>query len=270
MEPMNVKSSQSAKSAKSAKTISIITIVYNNATAIRTAVESVLSQDYPHVEYVVIDGASTDGTLQILQEYAHKIDVLVSEPDKGIYNALNKGISKSTGDIVGILHADDVFNDNHVLSDVAAAFTEDHIQGCYGNLEYISADARVVRYWDSGEYRQGIFNRGWMPPHPTLFLAREVFEKYGLYNERMKIAADYEFMLWTLHVNKIPIVYIPKVITRMKVGGASNKSLLNIIRKTREDLAAWSYNQLRRGGKRAIILKNVSKIPQFFRRLQGK
>ncbi|MDD2905821.1 MAG: glycosyltransferase family 2 protein [Sulfurimonas sp.] len=246
--------------------ISIITSVWNNKETIRDAVDSVLSQTYENIEYIVVDGASTDGTVGIVQSYGDKISKFVSEKDKGIYDGLNKGISLATGDVVAFLHSDDIYASATIIEEVALAFTSDKsIDGVYGDLVYTpkSDTSKVLRYWKSREFESGLLAKGWMPAHPTLFLKREVYEKYGEFDLSFKIAADYDFMLRVLK-SGIQVKYLPKVLYKMRVGGESNKSIKNIVRKSREDLKALKKNSV--GGFGSLIVKNLSKIGQFLRK----
>ncbi len=246
--------------------ISIITSVYNNKETIAEAIESVLSQTYENIEYIVVDGASTDGTVEVIQRYADRIDTFVSEPDKGIYDGLNKGVALATGDVVGFLHSDDLFEDEHVIAKIADAFKKRHVDSIYGDLTYVSKEdtGNVVRFWKSGAFTPGKLKRGWMPPHPTFYVKREVYEKYGAFDTGFKIAADYDTVLRFLGREKISTHYIPEVLVKMRVGGASNKSLKNLVQKSREDLRAMKNNGVGHVG--SLFMKNASKVPQFFRK----
>jgi len=246
--------------------ISVITAVYNRSDTIAEAVKSVHRQTYQNVEHVVIDGASSDGTLAILENLAHELNdfILVSEPDKGIYDALNKGISRATGDIVGMMHSDDFFADEMVLESVAAAFADPAIDAVYGNLDYVAKDntSRILRHWSSGEYRSSLLSRGWMPPHPTLYLRRSVIERWGGFDTNFRIAADYDVILRYFGQGRIRAAYIPRVLVKMRMGGESNRSLSRIWLKTTEDYTALRRNGV--GGFRALLCKNLGKISQFF------
>jgi glycosyltransferase len=246
--------------------ISIITSVYNNKETISEAIESVLSQTYDNIEYIVVDGASTDGTVDIIQRYADKITTFVSEPDKGIYDGLNKGVALATGEVVGFLHSDDLFEDENVVVKIAEAFKTNGTESIYGDLTYVTKEdtSKVVRYWKSGQFTYKKLKRGWMPPHPTFYVKREVYEKYGAFDISFKIAADYDSILRFLGWEKISTHYIPEVLVKMRIGGASNKSLKNLIQKSREDLKAMKNNGVGHIG--SLFVKNVSKVPQFFRR----
>ena len=246
--------------------ISIITSVYNNKETIAEAIESVLSQSYDNIEYIVVDGASTDGTVEVIQRYADRIDTFITEPDKGIYDGLNKGVALSTGDVIGFLHSDDLFEDENVVAKIAENFSKAGIDSIYGDLNYVSKEDinNVVRYWKSGSFNLRKLENGWMPPHPTFYVKREVYEKYGAFDTSFNISADYDSILRFLGREGISTRYIPEVLVKMRVGGESNRSLQNIIEKTKEDLRAVKKNNV--GHMRSIIFKNLSKIPQFFRR----
>jgi len=246
--------------------ISVITAVYNAEDTIADAIESVLAQDYPDVELVVIDGASTDGTSALLESYRDKINVFVSEPDSGIYDALNKGIKHASGDVVGFLHADDLFADSSVLSRVAKAFAADDVGAVYGDLVYVSKSEadKVIRYWQSGDYSENKLNHGWMPPHPTFYVRRSVYEQHGGFDTSFHIAADYDCMLRFLARARVRCAYIPHVLVKMRLGGASNRSLGNIVRKSAEDYRALKNNGV--GGLWALAWKNLSKLPQFVKK----
>jgi len=244
--------------------ISIITVVYNNAYHVEDAIKSVLSQSYQDVEYVVIDGGSTDGTLEIIEKYRDSIPVFLSESDRGIYDALNKGLALATGDVIGIMHSDDSYADEKVLEEVAAIFDDQTVDAVYGDLEYVAnGDTNhVIRHWRSGEYSPLRLKWGWMPPHPTLFLHRRVIEQWGVFDTKLTIAADYDTILRYFGKGRISALYIKRVLVKMRVGGESNKSLKNIIRKSREDYLVLKRNGV--GGIGALVWKNLSKLGQFF------
>ena len=218
------------------------------------------------MEHIVIDGGSDDGTLPILKARQADLAVLVSEPDAGVYDGLNKGIARATGDIVGLLHADDVFAGPEVLSRVAAAFEDPAVDAVYGDLEYVARDdlSRVIRHWSAGEYDSSRLRWGWMPPHPTLYLRRSLYERFGGFDTRYRIAADYDLMLRMLTRMEGKVVYIPEVLVRMRLGGISNRSLRSIARKSREDYQAIRANRI--GGPGTLVSKNLRKLPQFWQR----
>ncbi len=247
--------------------VSIITASFNNRDTIEDSIRSVLSQKYENVEYIVVDGGSSDGSLEIIKRYQDKIAKWVSESDKGIYHALNKGLEMSTGDIIGFLHADDVYAHSMVIDLVVSRIMNCDTESCYGDLLYVHKKDinKTIRYWKSRTYSTGLFKKGWMPPHPTFFARKKTYDKYGFFNTGFKIAADYELMLRFLERNKITTHYIPDVLVKMRTGGKSNRSLKNMFIKSSEDYKAWKVNKLD-GGLYTIALKNLSKIPQFFRK----
>lgn len=243
--------------------ISVVTAVFNRAETLGDALRSVHGQTWCNVEHVVIDGGSTDGSLDVLAQHGAGIATMISEPDQGLYDALNKGIRNATGDIIGFMHADDQFASPRALARVAAAFDDPSVAAVYGDLAYVKeTDAtRVVRYWRAGSYRRDQFTQGWMPPHPTFYVRREIYERFGGFDTRYRIAADYENMLRILWSGRVQPTYIPELLVRMRMGGTSNASLLNVLRKSREDYAAMRQNGM--GGLHALLLKNVTKLPQF-------
>ncbi|TAG73407.1 MAG: glycosyltransferase [Burkholderiales bacterium] len=245
--------------------ISVVTAVFNNAATIRDALESTLSQRYPNVELVVVDGGSTDGTQKIIEAYRDRIATYVSEPDRGIYDALNKGVRLATGDVIGFLHSDDLFADTEALSRVTEVMREPNVDACYGDLNYVRKEAphAIVRAWAAGDFTRGKLRRGWMPPHPTLYVRREVYAGVGEFNTRYRIAADYDWMLRVLQQTE-RVRYVKRVQVLMRVGGASNRSLKNIIRKSTEDYRALRSNGF--GAFAAVFAlagKNIGKLPQF-------
>ena len=245
--------------------ISIITSVYNNKETIAEAIESVLSQTYDNIEYIVVDGASTDGTVEVINAYADKVTTFVSEPDRGIYDGLNKGIRLATGDVVGFLHSDDLFQDNEVVSKIAQAFKAHNVDSIYGDLTYVrkTDTTKIVRYWESGLFELKKLSYGWMPPHPTFYVKREIYTQHGTFDTSFKIAADYDAMLRFLGREKITTHYIPEIFVKMRVGGESNKSLKNLLKKSQEDLRALRNNNV--GHLYTLLFKNLSKVPQFFK-----
>lgn len=249
--------------------ISIITVVFNNCATIASALDSVLGQRYDDIELIVIDGASTDGTREVLARYESRIAVLVSERDAGMYDALNKGISLATGDVIGFLHADDLLADGDALARVAAAMADTSIDAVYGDLVYVRKDdpSHVLRTWNAGGFAPEKLNLGWMPPHPTFYARRSIYERLGNFDTTFRIAADYDCMLRFLKAG-IRVRYMPHLQVRMRVGGASNRSLANIVRKSREDFRALRKNEI--GAVVALVCKNFRKLPQFFFRSDEK
>lgn len=249
--------------------ISVITVCYNAADTIESTIQSVLEQDYPHIEYLVIDGGSTDGTVEKVHAYLNRIDRFTSERDNGMYDALNKGLSACTGDIIALLHADDIYASPHVLSGVAKRIGQ--ADAVYGDLEYVKRDspATAVRIWKSGSYTKGSFKWGWMPPHPAFFLRKSVYDKHGNFDTRFKSAADYELMLRMVHKYGIEVVYWPETLVKMRLGGKSNATLRNRLNANREDRLAWTVNQLTPFFF-TLWLKPLRKLPQFFTHLLHK
>jgi len=245
--------------------ISIITVSYNSEKTIKDTIESILLQDYTDIEYIVIDGGSTDGTLDIIKKYAHKISYYISEPDKGIYDAMNKGIKAATGDVVGILNSDDFYPNSYVISNVVKTFVNQTCDAVYGDLVYVKQKeaSKIVRYWQAGEYSTSKIKNGWMLPHPTFFVKKEMYERYGDYNTDLKSAADYEMILKLLYKRNINVFYIPMILVKMRAGGVSNYSLMNRIRANKEDGLAWTKNQLNKP-MFVRIKKPLQKIRQFF------
>jgi len=246
------------------KKVSLITAVYNRSSTIGGTIDSVSRQNYSNIEHVIVDGASDDGTLDIIKGKINDKIVLISEPDTGIYDALNKGISVATGDIIGFMHSDDFFSDDNVISDVVNSFTCEGIDAVYGDLQYVSANntRTVIRNWRSGEYNYKKILFGWMPPHPAFFLRRNVIEKWGAFDTRFSISADYDAILRYFVKGKINPVYIQKVLVKMRLGGESNRSLIQILKKTKEDYLVLKKNNV--GGVITILLKNATKLAQFF------
>lgn len=246
--------------------ISVVTAVHNSHKTVGQALDSVLTQSYPAVESIVIDGASTDGTLAVLEAYRSRLGVLISERDQGIYDALNKGIKRANGDVVGFLHADDVFENSEVLTKVAAGFEDPSIDAVYGDLVYVQHGDinQIIRYWKSDLYDDAALARGWMPPHPTFYVRRSVYERLGGFDTRYRIAADYDTVLRFLAVGKIRAAYIPEVLVRMRAGGISNRSLKTIARKSLEDMQVLQRNGV--GGVLTLVRKNLRKVSQFWRR----
>lgn len=244
--------------------ISIITVTYNSAQTLEQTIQSVLLQNYENVEYIIVDGQSTDDTLSVIRNYRHKIDHFVSEKDDGLYHALNKGIALATGDIIGILHADDFYTSDDVLTGIAETFRKNDAEAVYADLYYVDKDDtnKIVRKWKSGVYKPGKFLWGWMPPHPTFFVRKEVYAKYGVFNTQLRSAADYELMLRFIHKNKIKLAYLPEFIVKMRTGGQSNASVKNRVKANKEDRKAWDMNGIKPYFF-TLTLKPLRKIFQF-------
>jgi glycosyltransferase len=247
--------------------ISIITVCYNNATTIRDTIASVLSQTEKEIEYIIIDGGSTDGTVEIIKEFAGKLAYWVSEKDGGIYEAMNKGIAKATGDIIGTLNADDFYVSSNVLTLVAQAFMEKKCDVLWGNIYYVSKKNPEIirRKWISESYASGKFQRGWAPPHTAFFVSHAIYEKYGSFNTKFRIAADYELILRFLEKHKVSSVYVPEFFIKMRLGGESNKTFFHMLRANWETYCAWRENKLR-VNIFVLAWKPFSKIIQLFQK----
>lgn len=243
--------------------LSIITVVYNNVDFVEDNLNSIHSQTFRDIEHIVIDGASTDGTSEYLRgDHGYDIN-LVSEPDSGIYDAMNKGINLAQGEIIGILNSDDIYASDNVLENIVSLFEETNSKAVYGDLEYVNPSLeKTVRSWKSGKYMPGIMQKGWMPPHPAFFVSKSVYESHGYFDTSYKISADYELMLRFIEKYKISLNYLPEVIVKMRTGGRSYKPV-NYLQKFSEDLRAMRSNNIKYPAL-TLVRKNLSKIPQFF------
>lgn len=242
--------------------LSIITATYNSSHLVSSCLLSVSSQTI-NAEHIIIDGASTDNTLEIVRSFSH-ISKIISEPDNGIYDAMNKGLATATGEVIGILNSDDYYADIHALERVAKVFSDPSVDTCYGDLQYIAPDSgKVVRHWRAGQCSDRSFYWGWMPPHPTFFVRRSIYERFGLFNLSLGSAADYELMLRFLVKHRVTTAYIPHVQVKMRTGGASNASLKNRLKANRMDRKAWEVNGLK-PYPWTVMAKPLRKIGQFF------
>ena len=248
---------------------SIITVCFNSVKTIRNTIDSVLSQDYPDIEYIIVDGGSSDGTLDIIQQYKEKISFVVSEPDNGIYDAMNKGIGMATGDIVGMLNSDDVYTDTHVVTDLVNAMENANVDSVFADLVYVDqSDMNSVRrYYNSAKWSPNRFRFGWMPAHPTFFIKREWYTRCGLFSLDYNIAADFEMLVRLLYRGKATYVYVPRPVVKMRTGGLSTRGLkqswvLNreIVRACRAN-GVWTAIPL-------VLLKIPMKLVETLRRGQ--
>ncbi len=239
--------------------ISIITATRNSCATLQRAILSYISQDYTDKQYIVVDGMSTDCTLDIIKKYRNFIDVFVEKTPQGIYNAINYGIKIASGDVIGLLHSDDFYAYDQVLSDVMTLF-EQGADIVYGDVVYVRENGKIWRYWKAGDFSPRKLKFGWMPPHTTFFVKRSLYEKYGLYREQMRIAADFEMVLRLMSKN-VKVGYIPKILTIMSAGGESNKNLSNIFQKMKEDRLAARLNGY--PGWFTVMFKNLRKIDQL-------
>ena len=247
--------------------ISIITVCLNSAGTIADALESVGKQTFREIEHIVVDGVSTDGTQEIVRGFTPKVARLISEPDRGLYDAMNKGLAAASGEIIGYLNSDDVYASDDVLQKVATVFAEPDVDACYGDLVYVHRNdmSQVVRYWRSRPYSPGLVERGWMPAHPTFFVRRRLLLEEGGFNTRYRYHADFDLVVRLFLQRRIRTKYIPEILVRMRVGGKTNRSLRNIVRGNLE-----SIDSLRSHGVPVtpmfFIGKLVSRVPQFLRR----
>jgi glycosyltransferase involved in cell wall biosynthesis len=227
--------------------LSVVTVCFNSAATIGETLSSVAAQQGVDVEHIVVDGASTDGTLEVIRNHPWRPEKVISERDSGIYDAMNKGIALATGEVVGFLNADDLYDNPGVLAQVAAAFADPTVDATYADLVYVRTEdtTHVVRYWRSGEYRPGAFARGWVPAHPTFYVRRMLLARYGEFKCEHRLAADFEMMFRLIARHHICLRYIPAVQVRMRLGGATNESLRNVIQQNREILRAFGENGAR-------------------------
>ena len=226
--------------------ISIITAGYNSEATIRDTMKSVANQSYSNIEHIIIDGKSKDNTLEIVKDYPN-VEKIISEEDDGIYDAMNKGINLAGGEIIGILNSDDIYSSNYIIEKVAALFIGSDIDAVYGDLHYVDPKnmEKIVRVWKSGPFNKDKFLHGWMPPHPTFFVKKSVYDKFGGFNTNLKTSADYELMLRLMYKHEIKVAYLPEVLVKMRAGGISNSSLKHRILANKEDKLAWGINGLK-------------------------
>lgn len=247
--------------------VSIITATFNSESSIGSALESIAAQTYQNIELLVIDGASKDATISTVKKLYTRPVKIISEKDDGIYDALNKGIGAATGDIIGFVHSDDFLAIPNVITQIAQIFRKEGVDGVYGDLQYVNKEdtSKIIRYWKSQKFTPSLLKKGWMPAHPTLFLKKEVYQKHGLFNLKYKIAADYDLMLRIFSDASLKFQYLPEVITKMRVGGASNRSFKNIKLKSAEDLRALRASGIKNPLK-VLGYKNFSKLSQFIKK----
>jgi len=244
-------------------TISVITAVYNAEVTVGEAIASVAAQTHPDVEHLVVEGKSKDGSLAAIERAGHHRMKLISEPDQGVYDALNKGIRNTTGDVIGFVHSDDFLPHDRALARIAAAFEDPAVEAVFSDLDYVSRGdtSRVIRHWSTGAYHPRRLKYGWMPAHPTLYLRREVYERFGNFDNDFGIAADYDFILRYFSQGTVKSCYIPEVLYKMRVGGVSNRNWAKIRQKMEEDMLAIRRNRV--GGLHTLAMKNLSKVGQF-------
>jgi glycosyltransferase involved in cell wall biosynthesis len=248
------------------KKISIITTTYNSAKTIRDTLACIQQQDYPLIEHIIVDGNSGDDTMEIVAEFSH-VSKIISEKDNGIYEAMNKGLFLATGDVIGILNSDDIYSNDSIISNIAKEFEDENIDAVYADLQYVKHNNlnRVVRTWKSGKLNRKSFYYGWMPPHPTFFVRKKIYDKVGSFNTSLRSAADYEMMLRILLKYEVPSKYIPQVIVKMRSGGISNSSIRNRIKANKEDRLAWKLNGLKPYFF-TLYAKPIRKIAQYLKK----
>ena len=227
--------------------VTIITAVYNGAEHIKSCIESVLNQDYPNIEYILVDGASKDSTLSIINSFGSKIAKVISEPDRGMYDAMNKGLRVATGDIVGILNSDDFYANNQIINKVVESFKSSGADSLYADIAFVSKENlnKTVRYYSSSSFKPWKFRFGYMPAHPSFFLKRQVYEKFGHFKSDYKLCADFDLIVRLYHTHKISYVYLPEMIVKMRMGGKSNQSVANIMLLNREILRGCLENGIK-------------------------
>lgn len=243
--------------------ISIITVVLNRVDTMRTTIESVINQSYRDIEYIVIDGGSTDGTLDIINSYKNKIDVIISEKDNGIYDAMNKGLGIASGDIIGFLNSDDYYANPMVLEKVVEKFKSNDIDALFGDIVFINANNKIVRYWHPGKFRKSKIKLGWMPPHAAFFIKKSIFNQYGGFDLSYNISADYELAVRLLWKFNIAVSYIPEVLVNARLGGVTNRNIRSMISSSLEVYRVLRSHKI--GGILTLIIRILSKIPQFIK-----
>ena len=245
--------------------VSIITVTYNSAAYLADCINSVMKQDYNNIEHIIIDGKSTDGTIDLIKDFDNHIAKWTSETDRGMYDAINKGIKLATGDIIGILNSDDMFASEDVISEIVKSFKEYQLDAVYGDLVYVqkSNTNKVVRLWKGFSYQRYRFKYGWMPAHPTFYIRRELIEKFGGYESHYFTAADYEFMARYLYYHRISARYLPKLIVKMRTGGQSNNTIKSRLRANRRDYLAMKRNRIP-FPLLASVLKPIIKLHQYY------
>ena len=247
--------------------VSIITVTYNSAQFLEDCILSVINQTYKNIEYIIVDGKSLDNTVSIIKKHENKIHKWITETDKGMYDAINKGMAMSTGDVIGILNSDDIFDNNDVINSIVLAFQQNNVDSIYGDLEYVDPDNtnKIYRIWKGKPYVRNLFLRGWMPAHPTFYFKRKLFEKYGGYENHFYTAADYELMARYLYMHHASSYYLPKLIVKMRRGGQSNSDLRTRFRANRRDYLAMKNNKIPFAFF-VSILKPLSKLHQYYKK----
>jgi glycosyltransferase len=244
--------------------ITLITATYNSERFLQQCIQSIASQSHADIEHIVVDGGSSDRTIEIIKENENSISKWISEPDRGMYDAINKGIKMATGDVIGILNSDDMLVNKDVIAKIVKTFIDKGVDSVYGDLEYVDQEYtnRVFRVWKGKTYNRNLFKMGWMPGHPTFYIKKELIEKYGKYENHFYTAADYEFMARYLYKHEISSYYLPEMIVKMRTGGASNRNLNQRLRANRRDYLAMKKNSIPMPFM-VSILKPIIKLHQF-------
>ncbi|BCG08844.1 glycosyltransferase family 2 protein [Buttiauxella agrestis] len=246
--------------------VTIITATFNSEKTLRETLNSLERQTYSDIEYIIIDGVSKDGTIDLIKKTSTKISKFICESDKGIYDALNKGINAATGDVIGFLHSDDLFAYSEAVSDIVATFQKTGCDAVYGDLEYVAYNDinKRIRLWKSGEFSLNKLKLGWMPPHPSFYMKRSCYIEHGCFSLDYRISADYDSLLRYIYIKKVSLAYLPKVLVKMRVGGISNRSLSSMVNKSLEDVKVMRKNGI--SWPLALTFKNLSKLPQFIKK----